>query len=122
MSRLKRGILIGVILLVAMLVLPMITIHTVKADAGMLVTILLFFIFHPIVSAAVGIIAGTDMKFFWFSPILVAGLFWGFSCLTYQTAFPIVYSAIYFTICIISMLITWGIKRKAKTVQIPSKT
>ncbi|MBQ2931601.1 MAG: hypothetical protein IJE62_02000 [Clostridia bacterium] len=37
MSRLKRGILIGAIILVAMLIIPLITIRTIKADAGMMV-------------------------------------------------------------------------------------
>ena len=114
MSKIKRSIIIIAIILIAMLIIPLITVNAVKADAGMLVTMMLFFVVHPIVSIATGILAGKDIKFFWFAPILVAGLFWAFSSFTYVTAFPIVYSAAYLGICTISMLITWFVMRKAK--------
>ena len=114
MSKIKRAIIIIAIILTAMLIIPLITVNTVNADAGMLVTMMLFFIVHPIVSIATGILAGKDIKFFWFTPILVAGLFWAFSSFTYVTAFPIVYSVAYLIICTISMLITWSVTRKTK--------
>ena len=114
MSKIKRSIVIIAIILTAMLIIPLITVNTVKADAGMLFSMLLFFAVNPLVSIATGILAGKDIKFFWFTPILVAGLFWAFSSFTYVTAFPIVYSIAYFVICTISMLITWAVTRKAK--------
>ena len=83
MSKIKRAIIIVAIILIAMLIIPLITVNTVKADAGMLVTMMLFFVVHPIVSIATGILAGKDIKFFWPTPILVAGLFWAFSSFTY---------------------------------------
>ena len=95
-----------------MLILPLITIQTVKADAGMLVTLLLFFVVHPAVSVAVGILAGKDMKFFWPAPVAVAALFWLFSTFTYETAFPVVYTAAYLVISTISMLIVRLVTRK----------
>ena len=114
MSKLKRTIIIIAIILTAMLIIPLITVNTVKADAGMLVTMMLFFIVHPIVSIVTGILAGKDIKFFSPTPILVAALFWAFSSFTYVTAFPIVYSAAYLVICTISMLITWLVTKRAK--------
>ena len=114
MSKIKRTIIILAIILTAMLIIPLITVNTVKADAGMLVTMMLFFVVHPIVSIATGILAGKDIKFFWFTPILVASLFWAFSSFTYVTAFPLVYSSAYLVICTISMLISWLVTRKAK--------
>ena len=114
MGKIKRSIIIVVIILTAMLIIPLITVNTVKADAGMLVTMMLFFVVHPIVSIVTGVLAGKDIKFFGFTPILVAGLFWAFSSFTYVTAFPIVYSAVYLVICTISMLLTWLATRKAK--------
>ena len=114
MSKIKRSIIILAIILIAMLIIPLITVNTVKADAGMLVTMMLFFVVHPIVSIITGILAGKEFKFFWFTPILVAGLFWAFSSFTYVTAFPFVYSAAYLVICTISMLITWLVTKKAK--------
>ena len=114
MSKIKRSTIILAIILIAMLIIPLITVNTVKADAGMLVTMMLFFVVHPIVSIITGILAGKDIKFFWFTPILVAGLFWAFSSFTYVTAFPIVYSIAYLLICTISMMITWLVTRKTK--------
>lgn len=114
MSKIKRSIIILAIILTAMLIIPIITVNTVKSDAGMLVTMMLFFVVYPIVSIITGILAGKDIKFFWFTPILVAGLFWAFSSFTYVTAFPIVYSAAYLAICTISMLISWLATRNAK--------
>ncbi|MBR6514068.1 MAG: hypothetical protein IKT46_04450 [Clostridia bacterium] len=112
MKRLVRGIIIISIITVFMLVVPLITVNTVKAEAGMAVTLLLFFAVHPVVSAAVGILAGKDIRFFWYSPILVAGLFWIFARITYDPAFPIVYSIAYLIISVLSMLITWLITKK----------
>ena len=112
MSRVKRSIIIVALIVFFMLILPLITIHTVKADAGMLVTLLLFFVVHPAVSIAVGILAGKDTKFFWPAPAVVAALFWVFSTFTYETAFPIVYSAAYLVISTISMLIVRLVTRK----------
>lgn len=114
MNRVKRSIMILVLIIFFMLILPLITIHTAKADAGMLVTLLLFFVVHPAVSVAVGILAGKDIKFFWPAPVAVAALFWLFSCITYEPAFPIVYSAAYLVVGTISMLITWAATRKPK--------
>ena len=112
MSRVKRSIIIVALIVFFMLILPLITIHTVKADAGMLVTLLLFFVVHPAISIAVGILAGNDTKFFWPAPAVVAALFWVFSTFTYETAFPIVYSAAYLVISTISMLIVRLVTRK----------
>ena len=114
MSRVKRSIIILSLIIFFMLILPLITIHTVKADAGMLVTLLLFFVVYPAVSVAVGILAGKNIKFFWPAPVAVAALFWVFSTFTYETAFPIVYSAAYLVIGTITMLITWGVTRSKR--------
>lgn len=112
MSFIKRIIVILTLIIVSMLIIPVITINTVKADAGISVALLLFFVVNPAASVCVGIISGRDFKRFWFTPILIAVLFWVFSSITYQTAFPIVYSIIYFVLSCISMLATWIIVRK----------
>lgn len=114
MNRAKRSIVIFAIIIITMLVIPLITVNTVKADAGMLVSMILFFLVYPTTSIIIGILAGRDIKFFWPSPVIIAGLFWAFSYLTYETAFPIVYSAIYFVISVVSMLITSIITKRAK--------
>lgn len=114
MNRIKRTIVILAIIVATMLIIPLVAVNTVKADAGMLVAMMLFFLVYPAFSIVIGIIAGKDIKFFWFTPLLIAGLFWAFSSLTYETAFPIVYSAIYFVVSAISMVITWTIAKRTK--------
>ena len=112
MGHTKRIIYVLTLIIASMLIIPLITINTVKSDAGMMVTLLLFFVLYPVVSVWLGIISGKDIKHFWFTPILVAVLFWLFSSITYKAAFPIVYSIMYFTVCSVSMLITVSITRK----------
>ena len=102
----KRLITIFAALIVSMLLIPLVAVHTVTADAGMAVTLLLFFVVYPVVSAWLGVLAGRDAKRFWYTPVLIAVLFWLFSSLTYETAFPIVYSVIYLVISALSMVIT----------------
>jgi len=114
MNRIKRTIVILAIIVTTMLIIPFVAVNTVKADAGMLVAMMLFFLVNPAVSIVIGILAGKDIKFFWFTPLLIAGLFWAFSSLTYETAFPIVYSAIYLVVSAISMVITWTIAKRTK--------
>ena len=109
----KRITVIILLIVVSMLILPIMTVNTIKADAGMLAVLIMFFVLNPAISIAAGIIAGKNIKHLWFTPILVAGLFWCFSSLTYKTAFPVVYSGIYLVVCLVSMLIT-GLLAKGK--------
>ena len=108
----KRIIMILALIIISMLVVPLILINTVKADAGLLVVLILFFCIYPVVSAFVGVIAGKDMKYLWYMPILVAVLFWILSSITYKSAFPFVYSAVYLIISAICMLITHKTTKK----------
>ncbi|MBE7030063.1 MAG: hypothetical protein E7409_01390 [Ruminococcaceae bacterium] len=112
MSFIKRMGMILTIIVISMLVLPLVAVHTVKAEAGMLVALTFFFAVYPAISAWVGFLSGKDVKHFWFTPMVTAVLFWVFSSLTYQTAFPVVYSLIYFTVSLLSMGITALVVRK----------
>ena len=95
----KRLITIFAVLIVSMLLIPLVAVHTVTADAGMAVTLLLFFVVYPVVSAWLGVLAGRDAKRFWYTPVLIAVLFWLFSSRTYETV-------IYLVISALSMVIT----------------
>ena len=112
MSRIKRFILILVLLVVFMFVIPIITANTVKADAGMLVVLIFFFVINPLLSVIIGIISGADICSFWFSPLLIGMLFWIFSSVTYRIAFPFIYSVAYLIITSVAMVITHFIKNK----------
>lgn len=115
MSRIKRLVLILALIIIFMLLIPLLTVNFIESDAGMMAVIILFFIINPFLSLVLGIISGKEIRFFWFTPFLVAVLFWAFSSLTYNTAFPIVYSLIYFAISFISMILTrFFPKKRAK--------
>jgi len=114
MKTLKRLLFILLILTVTMLGLPLLAVYTVKAEAGMLLMLCMFFVLYPAVSIVVGILAGKYIRKLWAVPLLVGVLFWCFSSLVYQTAFPIVYSLIYFVGCSISMVVTKLVTRERK--------
>ncbi len=111
MKRLKKLVYMLITIIIVMLIIPLIAANTVKADAGMLIALVLFFVANPMLSVFIGIVSGKDIRFFWFMPIVIAILFWIFSSLTFKTAFPILYSAVYLIITAVSMCITWLIKR-----------
>ena len=114
MKPLKRLVVICAIIIFFMLILPIILVNTVKAEAGMFAVIVMFFAVNPIASAVSGILAGNDLKHLWITPFAVAILFRVFSSFTFQTAFPIVYSLAYFVICTIAMIITHVIHKTKK--------
>ncbi|MBR5479001.1 MAG: hypothetical protein IKU84_02380 [Clostridia bacterium] len=114
MSKLKRIFIILASIVFSMLVVPLIAINTAAPDAGMFICLLLFFVAYPALAIFIGILSGKDLKHFWFSPIILAVLFWIFATLTFTNAFPILYSAIYFAICSISEIITHLITKKQR--------
>ena len=112
MNCVKRIGAILVLITFFMFVAPLFLINVARAEAGMLIALILFFVIYPILSAVVGIIAGSEIKSLWFTPILTAVLFWLFSSITYKTAFPVFYSAIYFIISLTAMLIRFIVKKR----------
>ena len=114
MKRLKLLLIMVILILAVMLGLPLLAINFLSADAGMLACLTMFFAINPILSAYIGIISAKDIKFFWFSPLLIAIVFWVCSYFTYDTAFPIIYSVIYFVICSIVMIATYFIKKRIR--------
>jgi len=114
MSKLKRALIILLSIIFVMLIIPLISIEFASLDAGMLICLALFFVVNPLLSIFIGILSGKDFKHFWFSPVIIAVLFWIFSTLTFTSAFPIIYSVIYFAICLVSETITYLIAKKQR--------
>ncbi len=114
MSKLKKIILILSLTLVTTLILPLLAVHFVKGENGMAVALLTFFVFNPLAAITVGIIAGFDIGFLFFSPLAFSLLFWVFAMLIFDPAFPLVYSAIYFAFSAVSMLLTYLIIKLKK--------
>ena len=109
MTKIKKLIYILISLIIILLIIPFITVNTIKAENGMAMALLYFFVVNPIYSVILGIISAKDIKFFWFVPMALAVMFWIGSSITYVTAFPTIYSLIYFLICSASMGISYFI-------------
>jgi len=75
MSTKKRIALIAAILVVALLVIPFFVILCLPKDAGRGIPYILYFVICAIVSVALGIIAGKDIKNLFYTPIILSVLF-----------------------------------------------
>lgn len=97
-----------------MFLLPWLSVTYIKSDAGMAVTLLLFFAVDPIYSTVVGFSAGKNIKELWSLPVISATMFllgtWIFFDIG-EFAF-VIYAGIYFIIGLIAMLISALIRKK----------
>ena len=91
-----------------MLLLPWAAVTFVQSDAGMAVTLLLFFAINPAFSIVSRIFAGKSMKEMWYLPVIAALLFllgtWAFFD-PGEGAFAI-YVVVYLVIGMASMLVS----------------
>lgn len=107
------GWLIGTV--VVMVLLPWIAVTFAKSDAGMAVTLLLFFVIDPIYSVVLGVFAGKHIREMWSLPFIAAILF---LCGTWIFFEPgegafVVYAGVYLVIGMVSMgLSSWMSVRK----------
>lgn len=89
-----------------MLLLPWAAVTFVKSDAGMTVTLLLFFAIDPIYSIILGIFAGKHIKELWSLPVMAATLFLLGTWISFdpgEGAF-VIYAGVYWAIGMVSML------------------
>lgn len=99
-----------------MLLLPWAAVTFVSSNAGMAVTLLLFFVINPIYAVAAGVFAGKDIRRLWSMPVIAALLFllgaWMFFDMG-EGAF-VIYAGVYLVIGIVSMLVSAWKRRKAE--------
>lgn len=97
-----------------MLLLPWAAVTFVKSNAGMAVTLLLFFVVNPIYVVAAGAFAGRNIKSLWGVPFIAAILFllgaWIFFDMG-EGAF-VIYAGVYLVIGIASMVVSSLIRVK----------
>ena len=89
-----------------LLLLPWAAATFVKSDAGMAVTLLLFFAINPIYSMVLGIFAGKHRKVMWSLPVTAAVLFLLGAWIFFdpgESAF-VIYAVVYLVIGMVSML------------------
>lgn len=99
-----------------MLLLPWFAVTFVKSNAGMAVTLLLFFAINPSYSILLGVVAGKHIKVMWSLPFIAATLFllgaWTFFD-SGEGAF-VIYAGAYLVIGIVSMLLSLRLGTKKR--------
>lgn len=97
-----------------LLALPWLAVTFVKSDAGMAVSLFLFFVLNPIYAICAGAYAGRDVKRFWALPVITALFFLAGAWLFFdmgEMAF-ILYALIYLLLGIAAMLLSRFIRKK----------
>jgi hypothetical protein len=97
-----------------LLALPWLAVTFVKSDAGMAVSLFLFFVLNPIYAICAGAYAGKDIKKFWVLPVItalffLAGAWWFFEL--GESDF-ILYALVYLILGIAAMLLSQFVRKK----------
>lgn len=106
MSVKKKVFIILIALLIVMLILPLVSVRLVSFDAGMALLIVLFLILNPATVIVLSIMAGTDIKKLWWTPVLTAVVFPVFCAIVFKETVVelLVYSGLYLGIGVVAML------------------
>lgn len=97
-----------------LLALPWLAVTFVKSDAGMAVSLFLFFVLNPIYAICAGAYAGRDVKRFWVLPVItalffLAGAWWFFEL--GESDF-ILYALVYLILGMAAMLLSQFVRKK----------
>lgn len=113
MSVKKKSCIIFVTLLIVMLILPLVSVRLVSSDAGMALLIILFLILNPATVIVLSIMAGTDIKKLWWTPLLSAVVFPAFCAIVFEEMVVelLVYSGLYLGVGAVAMLGSYFGKR-----------
>ena len=111
----NKILIIAVTAVMLMLVAPLLAIKLSSDACGMGLFLLFFFIVNPLMMIALSILAGTDLRKLWWTPLVIAAVFpvlfavaiWDFVWDLYF------YSAIYLPIGMIAMLLTYWVRKIA---------
>lgn len=99
-----------------MVLLPWLTVHLVRGDAGMAVCFLLFFAVNPVYALAAGWAAGKQVRLLWIHPVAAAALFLAGAWLVFdmgERAF-LMYAGVYLLLGLAAMLVSAWVNRSAK--------
>ena len=99
---------------VIMCLLPWLTVTFVRADAGMMVSFLLFFLIDPFFFICLGVAAGRNIQRLWSLPVISAGIFllgaWAF----FEMGEPdfLLYAGSYLVLGLAAMLVSWFLEKR----------
>ena len=97
-----------------LLALPWLAVTFVKSDAGMAVSLFLFFVLNPIYAICTGAYAGKDIKRFWALPVITALFFLAGAWLFFgmgESDF-ILYALVYLLLGMAAMLLSQFVRKK----------
>ena len=101
-----------------MILLPWVTVRTVRSDAGFAVVLLLLFAADPLYCICSGVWAGKNFRKRWSAPFLSAVLFLAGTWLCFEPGEPafVTYALFYLLLGLAAMLVScWMTKRREKT-------
>lgn len=104
----NKRVMAAAVSAIVMILLPWAAVTYVKSNAGMAVTLLLFFVIDPVYFIAVGVFAGRNMKELWSLPAIAAILFLLGTWLFFEmgeSAF-VIYAGVYLAIGMVSMFVS----------------
>lgn len=106
MSAKKKSFIILITLLIVMLILPLVSVRIVSSDVGMALLIVLLLILNPATVIVLSIMAGTDIKKLWWTPVLSAVVFPVFCAIVFKETVVelLVYSGLYLGVGTVAML------------------
>ena len=97
-----------------LLALPWLAVTFVESDAGMAVSLFLFFVLNPIYAICTGAYAGKDIKRFWALPVITALFFLAGAWLFFgmgESDF-ILYALVYLLLGMAAMLLSQFVRKK----------
>ncbi len=97
-----------------LLALPWLAVTFVESDAGMAVSLFLFFVLNPIYAICTGAYAGKDIKRFWALPVITALFFLAGAWLFFgmgESDF-ILYPLVYLLLGMAAMLLSQFVRKK----------
>ena len=97
-----------------LLALPWLAVTFVESDAGMAVSLFLFFVLNPIYAICTGAYAGKDIKRFWAFPVITALFFLAGAWLFFgmgESDF-ILYALVYLLLGMAAMLLSQFVRKK----------
>ena len=97
-----------------LLALPWLAVTFVESDAGMAVSLFLFFVLNPIYAICTGAYAGRDVKRFWALPVITALFFLAGAWLFFgmgESDF-ILYALVYLLLGMAAMLLSQFVRKK----------
>ncbi len=120
----KKNIVCIIAVAAVMLLIPALAVTFIRGSAGMLVSLCLFFLLDPVCAILSGGFAGSDLRRYWYIPLITAILFLAgaWLCFSLWEVTFVFYALGYLVLCAAAMLLVAFIRSRApaRTAQVPA--